>query len=63
MNRTAVQDYPRYGMYDQAQEIFEYIYAHPEYIMPDTRINHAKMLLEAGRSDRAFDILTQAADC
>ena len=61
MNRT-VFTYAGFGMYDHAQKIFEYIYAHPEHIRPDTRINHGKILLDAGRSDEAFRVLTQAAD-
>ena len=61
MNHT-VLDYDRFGMYDHAQDVLEYIYAHPKYIRPDTMINHAKMLLDAGRSGEAFQILAQAAD-
>ena len=54
--------YDRFGMYDHAQEVFDHIYAHPKRIRHDTMINHAKMLLDAGRSGKAFQILTQTAD-
>jgi len=52
--------YPQFGMYRQAQVLYDYIYEHPQYIKPDTMLNHGKMLLEAGKESEAVLILTQA---
>ena len=59
LNLTALRDYPAFGMYDQAERIYEYIYAHPEYLKPETRLNHARMLLELNKKNKAFYILTE----
>jgi hypothetical protein len=61
LNFTAMRDYASVGMYDQAQQLYEYIYAHPNYLSPDTRINHGRMLLKMGRKKEAFLVLSDAA--
>jgi hypothetical protein len=60
LNRFAVREYPSLGMYDQAEQIYRYIYAHPRYLNAETRINHGKMLLRIGQKEEAFFILSQA---
>ena len=62
LNNTAILDYPSFGMYDQAESIYEYIYSHPEYNELETRLNHARMLLKLGNKNKAFDILTEAVN-
>jgi len=62
LNVMALRGYPSFGMYDQAESIYEYIYTHPEYLTPETRINHARMLLELGNKNKAFKILTKAVE-
>lgn len=59
LNKMASRDYPSFKMYDQAQVLYEYIYKHPKYILPDTRKNHAAMLLEAGKQAEASNIISQ----
>jgi hypothetical protein len=59
LNITASRDYPHYGMHDQAESIYEYIYSHPEYMRPETRHNHARMLLKLGDKEKALYILTE----
>lgn len=60
LNAMATYNYPRFGMYDQAQRLYNYIYEHPHYITSDTRINHSRMLLESGKQSEAFHVLSQA---
>jgi tetratricopeptide (TPR) repeat protein len=62
LNLTASRDYPGFGMYDQAESIYEYIYSHPEYMTPETMLNHARMLLKLGNKDKALHILTEAVN-
>ncbi len=62
LNKTAERDYPAHGMYEQAQHIYEFIYAHPKYIGPETRINNAKMLLKVGKQKLAYQVLSEDAD-
>lgn len=62
LNMTAQRDYPAFGMYEQAQLLYEYIYANPIYIRPETRTNNAKMLLKAGKQRLAYQILSEDAD-
>ena len=57
----ARRDYPEKGMYDQAHRIYLYIYAHPQYLRDDTRINHGRILLKAGKQSEAFHVLSRAA--
>ncbi len=59
MNKTASRDYPSFRMYEQSQVLYEYIYKHPKYILPDTRKNHAAMLLEAEKQAEASNIISQ----
>ena len=56
LNKTASRDYPTFGMYEQAQVLYEYIYHHPEYIQSDTRKNYAEMLVKAGKQAEDFEI-------
>jgi len=60
LNLMATRYYPRYDMYDQAQRLYDYIYAHPHHIIFATRINHGRMLLELGKQSEAFDVLSKA---
>lgn len=59
LNLMASYDYPSFGLYNQAEIIYNYIYDHPEYLKPETRINHGKMLLKRGKRSEAFGILAQ----
>lgn len=43
LNDAAYVKYPGEGMYEQALEIFDYIYANPDLIMPETDANHARI--------------------
>jgi len=60
LNLMATRDYPKRGMYDQAQRLYDYIYAHPHHIRSYTRLNHGRMLLELGKQLEAFDVLSKA---
>jgi hypothetical protein len=62
LNMTASRDYPYFGMYAQADRIYEYIYLHPEYITPETGLNHARMHLKLGNKDKAFNILAETVN-
>lgn len=62
LNTTASREYPNRGMYDQAECIYEYIYSHPKYMRPETRLNHARMLLKLGNKNKALYILTEAVN-
>ncbi|WP_425450468.1 hypothetical protein [Virgifigura deserti] len=52
LNMTAARDYPRLGMYDQAEALFDYILAQPEHIRPDTRSNYEEVLRLAALEER-----------
>lgn len=60
LNYTAVQDYARHGQYEQAQKIYEFIYAHPYYVSPHTRIHHGLLLTKMGRQEEANLVLSHA---
>jgi hypothetical protein len=60
LNITASRDYPNFGMYKQADSLYEYIYSHPNYIRPETRINHAKMLIDMDKKNKSIVVLTDA---
>lgn len=62
LNLTASRDYPAYGMYEQAESLFQYIYAHPENLLPDTRINHGRMLIKKGDRESAVRVLAEALE-
>ena len=62
LNIAASRDYPSFGMYDQAESIYGYIYSHPKYLEPETRINHARMLLGLNNKNKAFNILSVAVE-
>jgi len=59
LNTMASRFYPDFNMYDQSECIYEYIYLHPEYERPETRLNHARMLLKLGNKNKAFNILKE----
>jgi len=59
LNKTASRDYPSFRMYEQAQVLYEYIYKHPKYILPDTRKNHAAILLEAEKQAEASNFISK----
>ena len=61
LNFMASRDYYNREMYEQAQAIYTYIYQHPQYLMEDTRINHAKMLQATGEEAEATQILIETA--
>ncbi len=48
-------------MYNQAQRLYNYIFAHPQYITVGTRINYGRMLLKLGKQEEAFGILSDVA--
>jgi tetratricopeptide (TPR) repeat protein len=61
LHTLAARDYPTYGMYDEAEEIFNYIYSHPsELEAQDTRLTHAEVLAAAGKLPEARRMLTVA---
>ncbi len=62
LNLTASRDYPGYGMYDQAESIYDYIYSHPKYMTPETMLDHARMLLKFGNKNKALHILSEAVN-
>ncbi len=59
LNMAASQNYPWRSMYDQAESIYEYIYSHPEHLTSQTKINHARMLLELNNKKKAFNLLAE----
>ena len=59
LNSMASYFYPRFGLYEQAETIYNFMYAHPEFVKSETRINHGKMLLKRGKRSEAFNILSQ----
>ena len=61
LNLMASRDYPDFEMYEQAQNIYSYIYQHPQYLTPETRLNHARMLQVTGKNSEAARILSEAA--
>lgn len=60
LNTLATQNYPELGMYEQAEEIYSYIYHNPRFLTGTTRLEHAKMLRSLGREDEANTLLVQA---
>ena len=61
LNLMASRDYYNREMYGQAKTIYTHIYHHPQYLMENTRINHAKMLQATGEEAQATQILIKAA--
>lgn len=61
MNTMAARDYPNWRMFDQSERLYQYIYAHPDYVLPWSGVNHAKVLIRAGRDDDAVEILVEEA--
>lgn len=56
MKITASRDYPIFGMYGQAQVLYDYIYLrYPDYILPNMRKNNAAVLLEAEKQTKGFE--------
>lgn len=63
LHMLAARDYPSYGMYDSAEEIFDYIYRHPsELESQDTRLTHAEVLAAAGKLPEARRMLAVAEE-
>jgi hypothetical protein len=60
LNYLASHSYPGFGMYDQSEQLYEYIYAHPQYLKPETRINHARMLMNSGQAGKSRQVLETA---
>jgi tetratricopeptide (TPR) repeat protein len=63
LHTLAERDYPMYGMFEPAEEIFDYIYSHPsELEAQDTRLTHAEVLAAAGRLPEARRMLAVAEE-
>jgi len=60
LNHMAQHTYPGRKMYAQADQIYRYIYAHPHLLKPDTRLQHARMLLSLGQTEQAREVLLEA---
>lgn len=61
LNNMAFSGYQNLGMHEQAQELYTYIYQHPQHLTHETRINHARMLQTTGKKSEAIQILSKAA--
>jgi len=59
LESMATRGYPEMAMYDQADQIYRHIYANPDLLRPETRIKHARMLLELGQEERAHQVLRE----
>jgi len=57
LNLMAERGYPLFKMNDQAENIYSYIYSHPIYLTPYTRINHGELLIKLGRKSEANELL------
>ncbi len=60
IRRSATRDYPALGMYRQADMLFAYMEAHPQYLRADTRVAWARQLLARGEPDAAAKVLQEA---
>lgn len=60
LNKSAFRDFPKYGMYVQAEQLIDHIYRHPIYLEQETRLNHARMLNVIGQEEKAKTILKEA---
>lgn len=61
LNLMASRDYHNLEMYEQAQNIYTYIYQNPKYLTQNTRINHARMLQIIGKKSEAVKLLAETA--
>lgn len=61
LNRMASRDYPSFEMYDQAIKLYDYIESHPQYLTPDTWINHCRLLIAMNKKQDAYRILDRVA--
>ncbi len=62
LNYFSTTQYPLYGMYDQANQVFDYIDRHPKYLMNSTRYHHGLVLLRLGHNDEAKAILNKSLE-
>lgn len=63
LHTLAERDYPQYGLFEASEEIFDYIYSHPdELVEPDTRLTHAEVLAAAGKLPEARQMLAMAEE-
>ncbi len=63
LNSLATRDYPGFGMYEQAEEIFDYIYRHPTELQRwNTRLDHVEMLVAAGKMAAAREMMPIAVE-
>ena len=60
LNSVARISYPHHGMYEQAEQLYAYIYANPQYLKPETRVNHGRMLLGLGQAEIGYKQLRTA---
>ena len=60
LQRVAERGYPSRGMFEQSEQVYAYIYAHPQLLTSSTRINHGNLLLGLGRQEEAEQILLDA---
>ncbi len=61
LDQMAVVYYAPNQMYSQALLLYEYIYAHPENVTPDTPVHYGTILLASGKRDEAQRVLSAAA--
>lgn len=61
LNLLASHYYNHFGMYEQAQSLYTYIYQNPKHLTGATRLNHARMLLAIGKKTEAAEMLSLAA--
>ena len=63
LHSLATRDYPRFGMYEQAETLFAFVDRHHDALeRPDTQLAHAEMLVAAGRLDEARAPLAAAVE-
>lgn len=60
INLMASRDYHDDQLYEQSEILYNYIYEHPQHLMPETRLNHTKMLLAADRKFEATKLVSEA---
>jgi tetratricopeptide (TPR) repeat protein len=54
--------YEKAGMHVQARDLYEYIYAHPSYVLRDTWGNYGSLLIKMGERDEGRRILSQGVE-
>ena len=63
LNLMGLRDLPDYRLYDQSDAVMAYIYAHPDrFLKPDTRLEHARLLVGLGRPEEAAEVAQPILD-